>query len=154
MNERIPLAYLMPLRLLMALILIVEGWQKLRAGWFHGDALYGITQTWMDTHRPYAPFGGLLRTAHAHPKIFSALVTLGELYVGLSLLGGVATRLASFVGVLLMGAIAGVSGQGLAPPGNALLSAVILLTFVAAPPGRLFGVDQYWLRARLPRWMA
>ena len=39
MNERVPLAYLVPLRVLCGLILIIEGWGKLQGGWLHGTPL-------------------------------------------------------------------------------------------------------------------
>jgi uncharacterized membrane protein YphA (DoxX/SURF4 family) len=152
MNERLPLALLVPLRLLVAAILLLEGYQKATGGWFHGDALLRTTQGWSDAHRAYPFFVSILQSAHSHPKIFSALITLGELAIGLSMLLGVVTRLASFLGVLLLGSIAAASGQGLAPPGNALLMAGIMFTFVLAPPGRVLGLDSA-LRARLPRWM-
>jgi thiosulfate dehydrogenase [quinone] large subunit len=153
MGERIPLAVLLPLRFLVAAILLLEGYQKFMAGWFHGDPLFRITQTWLDAGRPYHFFLPILKSAHAHPKIFGSLITLGELSVGLCMLLGLATRLAAIVGILLLGAIAAGSGQGLAPPGNALLMMVIMLTFLIAPPGRVLGLDQS-LRDRLPRWMA
>jgi thiosulfate dehydrogenase [quinone] large subunit len=152
MNERIPLALLLPLRFLVAAILLLEGYQKFMGGWLHGDTLLRTTQTWLDAHRFYSFFLPVLRSAHAHPKIFSGLITLGELSVGLCLLLGLCTRLASFMGFLLLGSIAAASGQTLAPPGNALLMAAILFVFVLAPPGRVFGIDQ-GLRQRLPRWM-
>lgn len=152
MNERVPLAVLFPLRLLVAAILIIEGYQKLMGGWFHGDSLLRTTQGWLDGARPYSFFLGVLKTAHAHPKIFGALVTLGELTVGVCLGLGLVTRLAALLGVLLMGSIAAASGQGLAPPGNALLMAAILATFVLSPPGRVLGLDAS-LRTKLPRWM-
>ena len=152
MNERVPLALLLPLRLLVAFMLLVEGYQKFREGWLHGDVFARVTQTWLDSHRSYHLFLPLLNTAHAHPKIFATLVTLGELTVGASLLLGLVTRAASFVGLMLLVAIAGTSGQGLAPPGNAVLMAAILFTFVLTPPGRVLGLDQR-LRLRLPRWL-
>jgi uncharacterized membrane protein YphA (DoxX/SURF4 family) len=152
MNERIPLAVLLPLRFLVAAILLLEGYQKFMGGWLHGDALLRTTQTWLDAHRVYAFFLPVLKSAHEHPKIFSGLITLGELSVGLCLFLGLVTRLASFMGFLLLGSIAAASGQTLAPPGNALLMAAILFVFVLAPPGRVLGIDQ-GLRARLPRWM-
>jgi uncharacterized membrane protein YphA (DoxX/SURF4 family) len=80
------------------------------------------------------------------------LITLGELAVGACLLVGLASRLASFLGLLLLGSITAASGQALAPPGNALLMAAIMFTFLIAPPGRVMGLDAA-LRARLPRWM-
>jgi uncharacterized membrane protein YphA (DoxX/SURF4 family) len=152
MNERVPLAVLVPLRLLVAAILLLEGYQKFAGGWFHGDSLLRATQTWLDAGRPYHFFLPILKTAHAHPKIFGSLITLGELAVGLCMLLGVATRFAAFVGFLLLGSIAAASGQGLAPPGNALVMAAIMFTFMLVPPGRVLGLDQ-GLRNRLPRWM-
>ena len=152
MNERPSLAVLLPLRFLVAAILLLEGYQKFMGGWFHGDSLYGTTQAWLDAHRAYGFFLPVLNSAHKHPKIFSTLITLGELSVGLCLLLGVATRLASLLGLLLMGSISAASGQGLAPPGNALLMCGILFTFLFAPPGRVMGLDSA-LRAKLPRWM-
>jgi uncharacterized membrane protein YphA (DoxX/SURF4 family) len=153
MHERVPLAVLLPLRFLLALILIFEGAQKFSSGWLHGDALHAVTQKYLDAGVAYGFFMPFLKSAHAHPKIFGTLVTLGELFVGSALFVGVVTRLASFIGFLLMAAIAGVGGQGLAPPGNALLAAVILFTFLLAPPGRFLGLDQR-IRNRLPRFMA
>ena len=152
MNERFPLAILFPIRLLVAAILLLEGYQKATGGWFHGDALLRTTQAWLDAHRAYGFFLATLNSAHNHPKIFGALITLGELSIGLCMLIGLATRLAAFLGLLLLGSIAAASGQGLAPPGNALLMAAIMFTFVLAPPGRVMGLDAA-LRARLPRWM-
>ena len=152
MNERVPLAALLPLRFLSAAILLLEGYQKMTGEWFHGGALMRTTETWLDAHRAYHFFLPMLQSAHNHPKIFGSLITLGELTVGLCLLFGAATRLASILGLLLLGSITAASGQGLAPPGNALLMAMIMLTFVIAPPGRVLGVDAT-LRNRLPRWM-
>jgi len=152
MHERFPLATLFPLRILVAVILVIEGFGKLKGGWFHGDGLARITEGWLDNNRAYAFFLPVLTAAHAHPKIFGTLITLGELFVGLGLLVGFATRLVSFLGVLLLGSIACAGGQGLAPPGNALLMAAVCAIFVLAPPGRFLGVDQT-LRGRLPRWM-
>lgn len=153
MNERVPLAVLLPLRLLVAAVLLVEGYQKFVGGWFHGDALMRTTQTWLDAGRPYQFFLGAVKTAHAHPKIFGSLVTLGELAVGLCMALGLVTRLASLLGIVLLGSIAAASGQGLAPPGNALLMTGIMVTFLLAPPGRALGIDA-GMRGRLPRWMA
>jgi uncharacterized membrane protein YphA (DoxX/SURF4 family) len=136
----------------VAAILLLEGYQKATGGWFHGDALLRTTQTWMDAHRAYGFFLPILHSAHNHPKIFGSLITLGELAVGLCMLVGAVTRLAAFLGLLLLGSITAASGQGLAPPGNAFLMAAIMFTFLFAPPGRVLGLDA-GLRARLPRWM-
>ena len=94
----------------------------------------------------------IVKLAGAHPKIFGSLVTIGELTIGLSLLLGVLTRVSAALGALMLFSFAAGAGQGLAPPGNALLMGVLCLLFVAAPPGRFLSVDVV-LRARLPRWM-
>ena len=44
-------AILVPLRLLVAGILLLEGYQKAVGGWFHGDALLRTTQSWLDAQR-------------------------------------------------------------------------------------------------------
>jgi len=152
MTERIPLAYLFPLRVLFGVILIIEGWSKLQGDWLHGTPLVTTLGNWLAADKPYGAFLPVVKLAFAHPKIFGALVTIGELTVGLSLLFGVLTRISSALGAVMLFGFALGAGQGLAPPGNALLMGVVCVLFVVAPPGRFLGVDTY-LRSRLPRWM-
>jgi thiosulfate dehydrogenase [quinone] large subunit len=152
MNERVPLATLVPLRILFGIILILEGWGKFQAGWLHGSELLGTLNGWVEAHKPYHFFLPVVDTARAHPKIFGALVTLGELVVGISLLLGLFTRLGAFLGALMLFAFAFGAGQRLAPPGNALLMGAVCLIFVLIPPGRVLGLDQA-LRGRMPRWL-
>ena len=152
MNERVPLALLVPLRLLWGAILIIEGWGKLQGGWLHGSALLETLNGWVSAGKPYHFFLPLVETARAHPKIFGTLVTGGELVVGTSLLLGLLSRLGAFVGAVMLLSFAVGAGQGLAPPGNALLMGVVCLLFVLAPPGRALGIDTR-LRTRLPSWM-
>ncbi len=66
---------------------------------------------------------------------------------------GLFTRLGAFLGVLMLFSFAFGAGQGLVPPGNALLMGAIFVIFVLAPPGRAFGLDAR-LRSRFPGWMA
>lgn len=152
MNERIPLATLVPLRVICGLILVLEGWSKLQGDWLHGTPLASSLGNWLAADKPYGFFLPVVKNAHAHPKVFGALVTIGELSVGISLLAGVLTRLGSALGALMLFSFAFGNGQGLVPPGNAVLMGLICLMFVAAPPGRVLGVDVL-LRSRLPRWM-
>ena len=53
---------------------------------------------------------------------------------------------------MMMLSIALGSGQGLAPPGNALLMGAVFVLFIFAPPGRVLGIDTT-LVSRLPRWL-
>ena len=152
MTERLPLAYLFPLRILFGVILVIEGWGKLQGDWLHGTPLATSLGNWLAAEKPYGFFLPVVRSAFAHPKIFGALVTIGELTIGLSLLVGVLTRISSALGALMLFCFVLGNGQGLAPPGNALIMGAVCVLFVFAPPGRFLGVDM-WLRDRLPRWM-
>jgi len=152
MNERIPLAFLVPLRLFCGVILVLEGWSKFQGDWLHGTPLLHTLDGWADAHKTYQFFLPVFETARRHPKIFGTLVTAGELVIGAALVLGVVTRLASFLGAVMLFSFAFGAGQGPVPPGNALLMGAILLLFVLAPPGRVLGFDQA-LRTRLPRWM-
>jgi len=151
MGERVSLGVLVPLRLLVGVMLAYSGYHKFAGGWLHGTALMNILDGWM-AHPTYPVFLPVLRTAQAHPKIFGTLVTAGELVIGAALVLGLLTRLMSFLGALMLFSFALGAGQGLSPPGNAILMGAILLLFVLAPPGRVFGADQL-LIGRLPRWM-
>ena len=91
MSERFPLAYLVPLRLLFGVILVLEGWAKLQGGWLHGSAL-GTLNGWSEAASPpLFPASGET-SRKAHPKIFGALVTMGELVIGAALVLGLMTR--------------------------------------------------------------
>src|SRR3954467_14703341 len=152
MTERFPLAYLFPLRILFGVILVLEGWGKLQGDWLHGTPLATSLGNWLSAEKPYGFFLPLVRLAYAPPKIFGSLVTIGEVTVGLSLLFGVLTRVSAALGAVMLFSFALGSGQGLAPPGNAMLMGVVCVLFVLAPPGRFLGIDTA-LRNRLPRWM-
>jgi uncharacterized membrane protein YphA (DoxX/SURF4 family) len=153
MGERIPLGFLVPLRLLCGLILVIEGWGKLQHGWLHGTPLTATLDGWVEANKTYGFFLPFVQSARNHPKIFGGLVTAGELVIGLSMLVGVATRATAFLGAIMLFSFAFGAGQGLAPPGNALLMGAIFVVFVLAPPGRVLGLDAV-LRGRLPRWLA
>jgi len=152
MTERFPLAYIFPLRILCGVILLLEGWSKLQGDWLHGTPLASSLGNWLAADKPYAFFVPMVKVAHAHPKIFGSLVTIGELVVGLSLIVGVLTRIGAALGALMLFSFAFGNGQGLVPPGNALLMGAICVLFVLAPPGRFLGIDTV-LQGRLPRWM-
>jgi uncharacterized membrane protein YphA (DoxX/SURF4 family) len=153
MGERIPLGVLVPLRILCGLILILEGWGKLQHGWLHGTPLLNTLDGWVEAGKTYGFFLPVVRTARAHPKIFGALVTGGELAIGLSMLLGLLTRLGSFLGALMLFSFAFGAGQGLVPPGNAILMGAIFVVFFLAPPGRALGLDARF-RSHFPGWMS
>jgi uncharacterized membrane protein YphA (DoxX/SURF4 family) len=152
MSERVPLVLLVPLRLLVGAMLFVSGYQKFKGGWLHGSPLLGIIDGWLQGHKTYAFFVPMVEAARSHPKIFGTLVTMGELVIGASMVLGLLTRLSAFLGTIMLLSFAFAAGQGLSPPGNALLMAAICFTFMLAPPGRVAGLDQS-LRGRLPGWL-
>lgn len=152
MNERFPLAYLVPLRLLCGVILVLEGWGKLKGGWLHGSALLNTLGRWVSEDKTYPFFLPVIETARAHPKIFGTLITTGELVIGAAMLLGFLTRLFSFLGAAMLFSFAFGAGQGLVPPGNALVMGALFVTFIFTPPGRVAGLDAI-LRPKLPRWM-
>jgi len=152
MGERVSLGVLLPLRLLVGVMLAYSGYGKLAGGWLHGTALMNILDGWTEAHKTYAFFVPIVQTAHAHPKIFGTLVTAGELIIGGGLIIGLLTRLFSLFGTVMLFSFALGAGQGLSPPGNAILMGAILFVFMLAPPGRVLGADQL-LAGRLPRWM-
>ena len=142
MNERVPLAYLVPLRLLCGVILSARrvggacgglaareraGFGTLERLGQHQEAL----QVLPADHR---------RTARAHPKIFGALVTLGELVDrrGRMVLGSADAGQRLPWARSCCSTYAFFLGQKLVPPGNALLMAGAVRHLpVFAPPGRV-----------------
>ena len=150
--ERVPLAYLVPLRLFFGLILVLEGWSKFQGDWLHGTPILRTLDGWVDAHKTYQFFLPVVNSARAHPKIFGTLITVGELVIGASMVLGLLTRLAAFLGALMLFSFAFGAGQGPVPPGNALVMGAVFILFIFAPPGRVLGFDQA-LRPRLPRWM-
>ncbi|HVR64220.1 MAG TPA: DoxX family membrane protein, partial [Polyangia bacterium] len=152
MSERFASVLLLPLRLLAGVMLAMSGYKKFTDGWLHGDALLKTLNGWLDAGKTYHFFLPVIETARVHPKIFGTLVTTGELVIGVALVLGLLTRLLSFLGAVMLFSFALGAGQGLSPPGDAILLGSILATFVLAPPGRALGVDQT-MRGRLPSWM-
>jgi uncharacterized membrane protein YphA (DoxX/SURF4 family) len=153
MSERVPLVFLFPLRVLVGVMLVVSGYHKLKGGWLHGTAVFSALDGWLQGHKTYHFFVPMAETARAHAKIFGALVTMGELVIGGSMVIGLLTRLSAVLGTIMLLSFAFAAGEGLSPPGTALLMGAIFFTFILLPPGRVLGLDQ-GLRGRLPGWLA
>src|SRR5262245_42438068 len=116
MTERFPVAYLLPLRIMCGIIMVLEGWGKLRGDWLHGTPLSATLANWLAADKPFGFFVPMVNLAYAHPKIFGALVTIGELTVGLSMLFGVLTRISAVLGALMVFSVGLGGGQGFVPP--------------------------------------
>lgn len=96
----------------------------------------------------YQPF--LTGIVLPHLSLFTKLVLIGEIYVGIAMLLGLTTRLASVVSIfmLLNYWFAKPSVIGIPGIDTADLVLSILVLFTAA--GRVFGIDQF-LHRRFPR---
>jgi thiosulfate dehydrogenase [quinone] large subunit len=83
-------------------------------------------------------------------ELFAALVTWGELAVGIALLIGLATRYAAFTGVFLLLNFWFAKGDGFfAGTNHDVVWIVILLVLAFVPAGRVAGLDD-GLSDRLP----
>jgi thiosulfate dehydrogenase (quinone) large subunit len=153
MGEQTRIAFLLPLRLFCGWVFLNTGVHKLSGGWLGDGELSEILGEWLRDGKPYAFYVPFLRDVvlpHAH--LFSCLVAIGELLVGAALLAGLFTRLAAFVGLVMVGNFLLGHGDGLAANGTAPM-AVMMLTMMATAPGRTLGLDAA-LRGRLPTWLA
>jgi len=92
----------------------------------------------------------LLNTVIPHSELFAQLTAFGEAAVGLGLVLGCLTTLASGIGlVLVVSYFLAVQWQGPAQQGFHYVLAVSLVVLLATGAGRRWGVDG-WVRARHP----
>src|SRR5262245_5870876 len=116
MTELFPVASLHPTSRRCVSIMVLEGWGKLRGDCLHGTPLSATLANWLAADKPFGFFVPMVNLAYAHPKIFGALVTIGELTVGLSMLFGVLTHISAVLGALMVFSFALGGGQGFVPP--------------------------------------
>lgn len=97
----------------------------------------------------------LLTTVVPHSQLYAQLTALGEAAVGLGLLFGCLTTLASAIGlVLVVNYGLAVQWQGSAQQGFHYMLITALAVVLATRAGRHWGVDG-WVRARRPgSWLA
>jgi uncharacterized membrane protein YphA (DoxX/SURF4 family) len=92
----------------------------------------------------------LLNTVIPHGQLFAQLTAFGEAAVGVGLVLGCLTTLASAIGlVLVLNYFLAVQWQGSAQQGFHYVLAVTLVVILATRAGRRWGVDG-WVRARHP----
>jgi len=89
-----------------------------------------------------------------HKVVFANLVRLGELGLGLALVSGTVTRLAAFLGVVMVLNYMWAKGQFFwLPTSHDTLFILVLLTLGAVGAGRVLGID-YFLAKKYPRsWL-
>ena len=94
------------------------------------------------------------RVVIPHKVLFGNLAKFGELGIGLALISGMLTRLASFFGVLLILNYMWAKGQAFwVPTSHDALFILVLLTLGAVGAGRALGID-YLLAKKYPHsWL-
>ena len=137
-------------RLLFGLFFFLAGLNKLRKGWLNSDILEEIFLQRLTELDP-ASFANTYLNAFALPLYvpIAYVITLGELAIGVMLILGLGTRVAS-IGAFLMlfnFAVGGYYDASLLP------FFVLNLVFIFIPSGRWLGFDRMMSR-RLPdyRW--
>ena len=153
MGERFPLLCLFPLRLLVGVMLVLAGYHKFLDGWLHGTALMRSSTGGCGTTRATTSSCRWLTPRARTPKIFGALVTMGEMVIGAAMVVGLFTRFGVDPGHADLLHVRVRVGRAPGAAGPAMLVGAIFFTFLFAPPGRVLGLD-HALRAKLPAWLA
>jgi thiosulfate dehydrogenase [quinone] large subunit len=152
LEEQTLVAFLLPLRLYAGWVYLVASLSKMAGGWLSQPTLRSIVEGWLAGGKPYgfyAPF--LQKVVIPHATLFTVLVVIGELLVGIGLLAGVLTRAAAVLGILLT--LNFLLGRGDGAGANSTSPFIaVLLTLVLTRPGRVLGLDAA-LEHKLPRWL-
>ena len=127
----------------VALARIATGWVFFRYGWFDKLQDDGFVTGMADTLRKMAQTSApafyrsfLEQIAIPHSQAFALAVAWGEALLGISLLLGAFTNLASLLGILLMANLYLASGSW-----EALLYASLCLVFLRLSAGSRWGLD-------------
>lgn len=139
-------------RVMLGIMFLVAGIDKLQAGpqWpdrmssflsrFDGRAV-GFYQSFID------------KVAIPHSTFFGYLVALGEVAVGIALVTGTCTRLASFFGLFMVVNFMLLKADAIwSPTNHDTLYFVLLLAFMVTGAGRSFGLDYYLSRRFRRPW--
>jgi thiosulfate dehydrogenase [quinone] large subunit len=147
LQERVALAWLVPLRLYIGWFFLDSGWGKWSSGWIDKGVLAQRIGTWMQEGKTFAFYADFLREqVLTHLSLYSWLVVVGELGAGAALMLGLGTRLAAAAALLMNVNFF----LGSAQPLNVVF-ALCNVVFIAAGAGRTFGLDAL-VRQRLPKW--
>ena len=128
------------LRIYTGIFFAWHGLGKLRGGNFT-DGMVGFLNTRLESSFAfYRPFIEVL--VLPNESLFAALVSWGELALGIALVLGLATRYAAFAGAFLMLNFWFAKGEGLLAGSNHdVIWLVILLVLAFVPAGRVAGLD-------------
>ena len=133
------IAFVLLLRVLMALFFIGATFNKLKHGWMWTDYLQGVYLDRLEQIDPESFGAHFLETyAVPHYRFFGAMVTLGEGACAIGLTLGLMTRIAAIGAMLLMFAFA-IGGYYDA---SLIALGLIFLPFVLLPTGHWLGLDR------------
>lgn len=141
-------ALLVPLRLYLGVVFLVAAWPKLTAEGGFQPRLEAFLQNFAlgNAHGFYRGF--LEHVVLPNSGLFTPLVVFGELFVGLALVAGAATRLAAAVAMFFLLNYMLAKGMWLwTPASNDAAMFFIALVVMLGAAGRSFGIDR-WLNAR------
>jgi len=144
---------LLVLRIYLGLFYLQTGYNKIdRGDWGRGYAPNVREYVEAQLSHAYSFYAGFLEHVVApNADLFAMIVSWGEFLLGLALLIGIFTRLASVMGIILNLNFTFAMGRAIYYPGFEALIIWVLLTFVIAPPGRVAGLDMV-LQERFPRF--
>ena len=136
------------LRVYTGVFFVYHGFGKLRADDFAAGLAGFATKSLETGFSFYRPF--LESFIIPNSKLFAALVTWGELAIGLALILGLATRYAAFIGAFMVLNFWFAKGLGIfAGANHDFIWFVILIVLGFIPAGKIAGLDD-GLSDRLP----
>lgn len=142
------------LRISLGALFLRSAWAKIQAGAQWPDRMVGFLHS-VDKGAPefYRQFVDTVVVPNA--PAFAWAVLMGELYVGVALLLGLTTRLASLVGLAMVANFMLAKGNEFwLPTNHDSLFVLILLALMFSGAGRVWGVDKFLARhwPRGPLW--
>jgi thiosulfate dehydrogenase [quinone] large subunit len=144
MPQTVSRGLLVVLRVYLGVVLLVAGWSKLTGDTSFTPRMIGFVEN-VGLESGYPFFQGFLRgVVLPNAGFFAGLVAWGELFGGLALVTGTATRLTSAVVILMLGGYLLTKGATLwQTSSNDAPMMFIALVLMLGGAGRMLGVDRY-----------
>lgn len=143
--------YLVVLRIAVGYFFFHAGWQKLTSGFISRNMLLTTLNDWVQNVHYLWYKNFLLEYAIPHNTIISFLVTYGELFIGLALIFGFATRGTTLIALVM--SLNYELASGWRPGAGAIINKLFIvceLIILLSAAGRAFGIDRI-LRKKYPR---
>jgi uncharacterized membrane protein YphA (DoxX/SURF4 family) len=140
-------------RLFLGVIFSVAAYSKIAGGGFAGHVSGFLSQVLVNSTPAYQAFTRAVVLPHV--GIVATLIVIGEAFVGIAMLAGFATRLASVVAVLLLANYMLAKGMTLwSPASNDAADIMLAIIVGVGAAGSVWGVDAALKRRypRIPLW--